>query len=139
VHSINGLAFIDVRLIDGESGDLIPLLQEAVGYLRQTEQWDVVHEEIAFVAATRHPRGNISVRMRSYMSPFVGYEAESSFLLACKLVWAAWYIRLRREVEQTSVSRDEAAIRARCDEQQLQFVNAVPGSDEWRDYIMEQR
>lgn len=134
VHSVDGLRFLDVRSSEDGSRHLLDLLADAMSYV-QGDHKDLVTSELAFVAATRHPRESISVRLRAYLSPFVGHEGANGFYLACRLVWIASYLRQHRQAREAGQTADEAAIRVRAAEAQMAFIETSPAGGEWKEYL----
>ena len=76
-----------------------------------------------------------SIAARGYYTGLPLSERQSAFFLACRLVWAATFIRLARNVPLWRRRRRIGAIRRQAHEAQLRFVDQFPNGHEWREYL----
>jgi hypothetical protein len=96
---------------------------------------ELVTSHLRLVAAVQVPNVYALHTVRAYVSPFRGHEATNSQYLACQLVWAATFIRLSRDVLARGEALNKPAIRQASYEAQKRFLEQLPNSEEWIDYL----
>jgi hypothetical protein len=89
------------------------------------------------IAITRGSGEQIAVAEGKYGTSLLGHEGQNPFYLACRLVWVATYIDLKRK-SPSSADSDEA-IREQSYDAVLDFVAGFPEGDEWVPYIERER
>jgi hypothetical protein len=72
---------------------------------------------------------------RAYITPFGQHSRSNSQYLACRLIWAATWIRLVRDMDAQGRRRDYDFVQRAAVEAQLRFVQQFPDPAEWEEYL----
>jgi hypothetical protein len=136
--SVNGLSFLDLRtdrFLDHDQP--AEVLKEALGHVTAAKGGfgELVTSHLRQVVAVDLPAENVSAFARSYYTTFPARDRRSTFWLACKLVWAATFIRIMRNQPWWRRAAARKGARASAREAQLRFVRQFPDSQRWEDYI----
>lgn len=139
VQEIDGIAFVDMRQEGGDTARLGAILKEAMSRISAAKAGfgELVVSNLQLVVAI-DSGGNVSPAAKVYVSKFDGVEGRNSHYAACRLIWAATYIRLHRNLTYRGSQADETVIRAKALDEQLRFVRQFPDSDEWVAFLEKQ-
>lgn len=133
-----GLAFVHVSAAHNRpAAEIQVAIADAMDRLRRAGEGfpELVRDHLRFVAALDAPSAHALVHARGYVSPFDGPETLNSHFLACRLVWAATYIRLSRDALHLNKERDHDEIRRAAHEAQLRFTRQFPDAQSWVAYL----
>jgi hypothetical protein len=72
---------------------------------------------------------------RAYITPLGRHSRSNSQYLACRLIWAATWIRLVRDMDAQGRRRDYELVRRAALESQVRFVHQFPDPTEWEQYL----
>lgn len=135
---IGGIEFVYIDA-DGHrpAAELEMALAEALSLISAARGGfgELVVSHLWLVAAVQVPSVYALHSVRAYVSPFRGHEATNSQYLACQLVWAATFIRLSRDVLARGDVLNKTVIRRASYEAQKRFLEQLPNSEEWIDYL----
>jgi len=134
---IDGLLLEDFRedwRLDNDQ--IAATLAEAVQWVRKADPkfYQLITRELRAVVAVDSPSPWVSALFRCYYTNFPVAERRSTFYLACRLVWAAAFVQMRRSrpwYRRTA----PASARSAGKRAQLSFVGCFPDCIEWVDYI----
>lgn len=136
VSSIGDLKFIDIRTTRADSAEIRRILADALEYVDQAHVYrQLVSSELTLIAANMASRESVSPQLGIYASPFVGHERTNSFFLACRLVWAAAYIRSHRSCRMKGLAVDDSTLRSASDAEEIGFIKQFPEAQEWLNYV----
>ena len=133
-----GLRFIYVSARgDKTSAELQVVLVGALSRISQAKGGfgELVNSHLRFVAALDAPKPMVVVNARGYVTPFTDLEVSNEHYLACRLIWAATYVRLSRDAIVHKVTRDLDAIRRVSYEAQMRFTKQFADAKEWVEYL----
>ena len=138
VNNVGGLRFIFISAADDRSdGEIRAVLADAMNRIASARGGfgELVKDHVRFVAALDAPAPVALLYARGYVSPFSGQEARNPHFLACRIIWAATYVRLSQNALVHEVDRDIRAIRAASYDAQLRFTRQFPDAEEWIVYL----
>jgi hypothetical protein len=72
---------------------------------------------------------------RAYITPFGRHSQSNSQYLACRLIWAATWIRLVRDMDAQGRRRDYDLVQRAALESQVRFVQQFSDPAEWEQYL----
>ena len=108
------------------------LLAAALDQLRAAPAFqDFVERNLTFVASVDGKLNAIIPTVGVYATSFAPPVATNAMYLACRLVWAAKVMELRR---RNSRATDKAISRL-AHAEVLRFASSLPDTDEWQDYL----
>ena len=96
---------------------------------------ELVTSHLRFVAALDAPQSAVVYYARGYVSPFPSIECRNPHFLACRLIWAATYVRLSQDALGHERPRDLEAIRQASYEAQVRFTKQFADAQEWIEYL----
>jgi hypothetical protein len=136
--SIDGLSFLDLRtdrFLDHDQ--LVEVLTEAMSHIRASAGGfgELVGSHLGQVVAVDAPVEIVSPSARSYYTAFPARDRSNTFYLACKLVWAATFIRLMRNQPWWRRAAGRERARASAREAQIRFVRQFPDPERWEEYL----
>jgi len=137
-RSINGITLLDLRADRFMDNDqLETVLSEALEHITAARAGfgELVSSHLRQVVAVDAPYESVSPLARSYYTTFPARDRRSTFYLACKLVWAATFIRLLRNHAWWRRSARTKQARAAAREAQFRFVRQFPDAEVWEDYL----
>lgn len=134
----SGLRFIWISSAGGrDQAEVQNALVAALGRIARARGGfgELVNSHLGFVAALAAPKPAVLPNVRGYVTPFTDLEASSEHYLACRLIWAATYVRLSRDAFGRGAVRDIEAIRSAAYEAQLRFTRQFEDAEEWVQYL----
>jgi hypothetical protein len=135
---VGGLKLLDLRGVDANKEfELIDMLARAMTMIAEAKGGfgELVTGHLRLVVASSLSWDLASPMARAYITPFGRYSRQNAQYLACRLIWAATYIRLARDVDAASRVRNDLAIMDAALEAQVRFVNQFPDPEEWESYL----
>jgi hypothetical protein len=138
VQSIKGIEFMDMRPDRRADGhEVLELIGQAIDWISTAKAGfgELVTSHLRLVVAMPSDSERALPTVRIYVSPFEGHERRNSQYLACRLIWAATYIRLARDADARRSPRDEVAIQRACYDAQVRFAKQFEGWEEWVEYL----
>jgi len=136
--SIRGLRFVYLSAEHNRSQDaLARVLEEAMERISVAKGGfgELVGSHLRFIAAINAPRSWIATSARGYISTFPDMEVDNPHYLACRIVWAATFVRLSHDHPGKMGTNHRDAINRAAYEAQVRFVDQFPDSDKWTAYL----
>ena len=131
---VAGLELIDLRADREFDHDQVrQVLDEAQAHIQRAQGGfvELVTDHLHHVVATDSPLETASPMARALYTRFRASERRESFVFACRLVWAAAYIRAMRTRSWWRRSRYAQTALAEAQEEQLRFVHQFPDGAFW--------
>lgn len=138
VELAGGLRFIHISTRGNRpASDVRAVLDSAMDRISRAKGGfgELVTSHLRFVTALDAPAPVVVVYARGYVSPFQPPEMTNAHFLACRIIWAATYVRLSREALARGAERDLNAIRNAAYEAQLRFTKQFSDAAEWIEYL----
>jgi hypothetical protein len=139
VLNVRGLRFLYITAErDRPPEEITGALEEALRRISDARGGfgELVTSHLRFVAALDgRPAATVLVHAQGYVSPFPRVEVDNPLFLACRLIWAATFIRLSRDALAQRGPRDLSRIRQAAHEAQKRFVNQFPDPGDWLEYL----
>ena len=135
---LHGLSFVYVSVEDDRPAhEIQAALTDALHRISSAKGGfgELVTSHLRFVAALDAPQSVVVVHARGYVSPFPSVELRNPHFLACRLIWAATYVRLSRDALTHGRPRDLEGIRRASYEAQVRFTKQFPDAQEWVEYL----
>jgi hypothetical protein len=113
------------------------VLKEALGHVRAAQAGfpELVNDHLRRVVAVDSPVESASPLAQALYTDFRAVYRRNTFYLACRLVWAATFIRLMRNHPWWRRGRHRRHARVAAKEAQLRFVRQFPDAERWESYI----
>ncbi len=140
-NSVGRHGNVDVIFIsaaDGQTrGSVAKVVEEAFGEVSRAKGGfgELVMSHLRFVAA-KQVKGSFAMpAVRGFVSPFDGPEGSDPRYLAARLVWAATYIRLYRDIAAQGRVGGRDGIRRAAYDAQLRFLKLLPDTEQLQSYL----
>lgn len=136
--TLSGLRFVYISAEGNRPRDEIQkTLEDAIERIGRARGGfgELVTSHLRFVAALDVPSSSVAVHARGYISPFPTMEATNAHFLACRVIWAATFVRLTRDAMHAALPRDSESIRRAAYEAQLRFTKQFSDAQEWVEYL----
>ena len=137
---VQGVSLVDLRddrEFDHEQVRLV--LDEALAHVRRAQGGfpELVNDHLRQVIAIESGLENASPLAQAFYTAFSAADRRNTFYLACRLVWAATYIRLLRNHPWWRRRKYVSAARAAATEAQVRFAEQSPDSEFWVRFLRE--
>jgi hypothetical protein len=136
--NIDGVDLVDLRADRNFDHDQIKrVLNEALGHIRAAQGGfpELVNDHLRRVVAVDSSLESASPLAQAFYTDFRAADRRNTFYLACRLVWAATFIRLMRNHRWWRRGRYRHRARAAAQETQLRFVRQFPDAERWENYL----
>jgi len=135
--SVGGLRLLDLRRADAaEEFRLLESLGRALEYVDEAGEFGtLVKDELKLIVAVPHRSDSVNTACRAYCSPFRRHTRSSSFYLACRLVWAATWIRRTRAANLEERAQHYEAFGLEALEAQVRFAALFDDAVNWEGFL----
>lgn len=132
VENVGELQVIDLRDDQNNHPLLVQRLGEAQDWIRKRRGGfpELVFSHIDTVIAIEQDNTAVPKR-RLFVTAFKEAEQDTSFYLACQLVWAATFIRLQRDSTMFKLRRPKQSMRQKAIDEQVRFASHFPDAEGW--------
>jgi hypothetical protein len=136
---VQSLEVVNVGLVERPLASIVDHFRAALGFIEAAGEDvnQVVRTNLRRVAITRGQGERIAVAEGKYGTGLMGHEGRNPFYLACRLLWAATYIGIRRQSSSDEHADDLA--REKSYDAILDFAARFPEGEEWVKYIERER
>jgi hypothetical protein len=135
---VGGLQLLDVRGASDEDEEYLRRsLAEALEMISSARAGfgELVTGHLRLVVVSGTSWDVAASRARAYITPFGPHSRANSQYLACRLIWAATWIRLARDMNAQGRRRDYELIENAAMKAQVRFVQQFPEPAQWEQYL----
>jgi hypothetical protein len=135
---VGGVELVDLRADRNFDHDQVrQVLDQALGHIRSAQAGfpELVNDHLRRVVAVDNPLESASPMAQAFYTSFRAADRRNTFYLACRLVWAATFIRLMRNHPWWNRGMHRRKARAAAKEAQLRFVRRFPDAERWEGFI----
>jgi hypothetical protein len=138
VHVIAGLRFLYISAEnDRPAAEIRAALADALEQISVARGGfgELVGSHLKFVVALNTQDARVLRYARGYVTSFPTLEIINPHYLACRLIWAATYVRLVHDMIVHRLTIDLRQVREASRTAQLRFIGQFPDAAEWRAYL----
>lgn len=135
---VAGLTVLDLRSDRNVDHDqVVATFEETVEYLREPDPryFDLVRDIIEQINIHEGPNERVSWLVRQLTTALPAVLRRNPFYLACRLVWAAAYLRALSAVPFVFRPFAVASARKAAMATWVEFAREFPNSEEWEAYL----
>jgi hypothetical protein len=137
-EKVGGLQLLDVRgASEEDEAYLVGCFVEALEMISAARAGfgELVTGHLRLVVVSGTAWDIAAPMARAYITPFGRHSRSNSQYLACRLIWAATWIRLVRDMDAQGRRRDYEFVQRAALESQVRFVQQFSDPAEWEQYL----